>query len=211
MNILNVTQGSEQWLSARAGKHKSSRTHDLMPLKSGSYGATRKNYETEVACEVLTSRIEPLFTTAAMQRGIDYQHKAQQAFELVVGDVENVGLVIHPKNERFVASPDGLVKGEKSLIEIKVPNSATHLEYILKDEVPVRYLHQIQAQLACTQYDACYFVSWDDRVPAELQLFIKKVQRDDKLIAQIEKEVETFLAGVDEMVSALKSKMREAA
>lgn len=210
MKTLDVVQGSPEWLAARCAKHRASRTDDLLAkLRSGSYGQSRENYKTEVVLETLTGRIEPSFTTPAMQRGIDLEPAARAAFEVLYGEIETVGLVIHPENDRFVASPDGLVKGEKTLLEIKCPNSATHVEYILKNAIPLKYFHQIQAQLAVTGYNACFFVSYDDRVPPELQLYIKKVKRCEVAIKNIMDELEIFLKDVDDTVAQLREKIKQ--
>lgn len=212
MKTLNVIQGSDAWLAARAGKHRASRTADMLAKTKSGWGASRENYKSEIVCELLTNRIEPSFTSPAMQRGIDLEAKARSAFELVQSvDVQTVGLVIHPTIENFVASPDGLI-GEDGLVEIKCPNTSTIIDYHLKSEVPNKYILQIQSQLACTERSYCYFVAYDDRLPPDLSLFVKKIERDDALIKTIEKETITFLDECFDTLSQLKSlQQREAA
>lgn len=210
MKILNVQQGSAEWLAARCAKHRASRTADMLAKTKSGWGASRANYKSELVCENLTNQIAPSFTSEAMQRGIDLEAKARSAFALVQNcDVQQIGLVVHAKNEHFVASPDGWIPDEKALLEIKCPNTNTHIEYLLSKEVPSKYNLQIQSQLACSGADYAYFVSYDDRLP-DLSLFIKKVERDNKLIAEIEEQTEEFLEEVADTVAQLK-KLKEAA
>lgn len=216
MKIIEVTQGSSEWFAARAGKHRASRTSDLMSTtKSKTRGATYMNYRSDLICERLTGQIEPTYTSPAMQRGIDLESKARNAFSLVQNcDVRTVGLLQHEGFADFVASPDGLIESEKALLEIKVPNTATMIDLHLTGEIPNKYILQMQAQLACAgeDYEYCYFVSYDDRLPPDLSLFIKKVERDTKLIKQIEDEACELLNDVADAVSQLKSlQQREAA
>jgi len=46
-------------------------------------------------------------------------------------------------------------------------------------------------------------VSFDPRFPAHLQMIVIRVERDDELIATLEKEVTIFLKEVDETVQKL--------
>jgi len=100
------------------------------------------------------------------------------------------------------ASPDGLVNDD-GLIEIKCPNTATHIETLLSQTVPGKYNTQMQFQMACTGRKWCDFVSFDNRLPHELQLFVKRVPRDDEFIKQIEAEIVQFLAELDEKIKKL--------
>ena len=118
--------------------------------------------------------------------------------------VEEIGFVQHPSIEQAGASPDGLV-GDDGLVEIKCPNTATHIETLLSQSVPAKYLPQIQWQLACTNRQWCDFVSFDPRMPEGAQLFIKQVTVDRDYIAQMEQEVCKFLSEVDQKLSQLRS------
>lgn len=210
MKTLDVVQGSLEWFMGRCGKHKASRSSDMLAKTKSGWGASRDNYEGEIACELLTKKMEQSFVTATMQRGIDLEPKARSALELVLGlDIKTVGLCIHSTMDDFVASPDGLIEND-GLVEIKCPNTATIIDYHLKNEVPQKYILQIQSQLAVTEREYCIFCAYDDRLPADLSLFIKKVQRDDKMIKMIETETRIFMDGCYEKVSKLR-KLREAA
>jgi predicted phage-related endonuclease len=91
------------------------------------------------------------------------------------------------------------------LIEIKCPNSATHLETLLGQAVPAKYETQIQFQLACTGRQWCDFVSYDPRMPEAMRLFVKRVARDDKRIKELETEIAGFLLEMAVKLSELNS------
>src|SRR5208283_4140098 len=99
---------------------------------------------------------------------------------------------IHPKIDRGAASPDGVV-GKDGLIEIKCPETTTHLEYLIAGVVPEEYQPQMLWQMACTGRKWCDFVSYDQRLPKHLQLFQARFNRDDMRIAEYETAVEGFL------------------
>jgi putative phage-type endonuclease len=204
MNTLEVLQGTDDWKLARAGRVTASRICDVLAkIKSGE-AAARRNYKAQIISEILSGQPqESGFVSAEMKFGTENEPFARAAYE-ITNDVmvQQVGLVIHPRIERSAASPDGLV-GSDGLIEAKVPNTATHIDYILKGEVPADYQPQILWQMACTGREWCDFVSYDPRLPSRLQLFVKRLERDDKRIAEMEKEVEKFLAEVDETLAAL--------
>jgi predicted phage-related endonuclease len=99
--------------------------------------------------------------------------------------------------------------GDDGLIEIKCPNSATHLDYLEADKPPNKYLTQMMAQMACTGRKWCDFVSFDPRLPEGLQLLIIRVNADDKYILAMENEVIEFLAEVEATVASLNKRMEK--
>jgi len=113
-----------------------------------------------------------------------------------------VGFVRHPTIEWAGASPDGLV-GDDGCIEIKCPNTLTMIETLLSQKVPGKYFTQMQFQLACTGRNWCDYVVFDPRMPEKAQLFVKRVDRDDAYIAEIEAEIVKFLAEVKSQVQQL--------
>ena len=204
MKIIDFPQGSTEWLQARAGKVTASRINDVMAkIKSGE-AASRKDYKAQIVAEILTGTPqENGFKSAEMQWGNDQEPFARAAYEIATGAmVDQVGLVLHPTIERGAASPDGLV-GPDGLVEIKCPKTATHLQYLVDGKVPTHYQPQMLWQMACTGRDWCDFVSFDPRLPDHLQLFIRRFNRDQKRIDEIESEVRAFLAEVDAILAAL--------
>jgi putative phage-type endonuclease len=183
--IEMIEQRSDAWFEARIGKVTASRVADVLAKTKTGYSATRDNYMAQLVCERLTGQKGESFNNAAMQHGTDTEPLARAAYESLKDVlVDEVGFVPHPSIIMAGASPDGLV-GDDGLLEIKCPNTATHIETLLSQTVPSKYNTQMQFQLACTGRQWCDFASFDNRLPAELQLFVKRVPRDNMYIRQI--------------------------
>ena len=200
-----MDQRTPEWFAARLGKVTASRVADVMARTKTGESASRKNYLAELVVERLTGRPTEGFTNAAMQWGTDTEPQARAAYEMETGQaVTEVGFVDHP--DLFAgASPDGLV-GDDGLIEIKCPNTATHIDTVLSGEIPAKYVTQMQWQMACTGRQWCDFVSFDPRLPGKLQLFVKRCPRDNEAIEKMEAEVATFLKEVSDKETALRAK-----
>ena len=183
-----MEQRTEEWFSARLGKVTASRVADVLAkIKSGE-SASRKNYKMELVVQRLTGKQGESFTNAAMEWGTEQEPFARMAYEAHTGTfVKEEGFVDHPTIEGFGCSPDGIV-GE-GLIEIKAPNTANHIETVLENKVPSKYIPQMQCQMACTGAKWCDFVSFDPRLPEDLQLFVVRVERDQEYIDAMEVEV----------------------
>lgn len=208
-----IVQGTPEWFAARAGKVTASRVADVIAKTKSGYSTSRANYLAELLCERLTGVCEPGFTSAPMQWGKDQEPFARQAYEFRKGvEVYEVGFIDHPEVAMSGASPDGYV-GDDGLIEIKCPNTATHLDTLLNGGVAGKYVTQIQWQLACTGRAWCDFVSFDPRLPAELQLHIERIPRDVSTILELEGEVTGFIRELDAKVVQLRQRyaVREAA
>lgn len=198
-----IAQGSAEWFAQRAGKVTASRVADVIAKTKTGWGASRANYAAQLVAERLTGNVEPTFTNAAMQWGSDKEPEAREAYEFHAGVfVDQVGMIDHPVIAMTGASPDGLV-GDDGLVEIKCPNTATHIETLLSGKVPAKYVTQMAWQMACTGRVWCDFVSFDPRMPEHMRLFVQRVARDDALIATLEAEVSTFLTEVSETVASL--------
>jgi putative phage-type endonuclease len=201
--IEMIEQRSDAWFEARIGKVTASRVADVIAKTKTGYSATRDNYMAQLVCERLTGEKGESFTNAAMQHGTDTEPLARISYEVAQNVlVDEVGFVPHPTIEMAGASPDGLI-GDDGLLEIKCPNTATHIETLLSQTVPSKYNTQMQFQMACTGRSWCDFVSFDNRLPAELQLFVKRVPRDDLFIKQTEAEIVQFLAELDDKINKL--------
>jgi putative phage-type endonuclease len=198
-----MEQGTEAWFNIRIGKVTASRVADVLAKTKTGYSTTRDNYMAQLVCERLTGQKGESFTNAAIQHGIETEAYARAAYEARYDVlVDEVGFVPHPTIEMSGASPDGLV-GDDGLIEIKCPNTATHIETLLSESVPNKYYTQMQFQIACTGRKWCDFVSFDNRLPTELQMFVKRVPRDDVYIRLIEDEIVKFLAELDTKINQL--------
>lgn len=215
--LVEVQQGSAEWVAMRVGIVTGSRIADVVAKLKRKEGesAARRNYKTEVICEILTGRAYDHFVSKEMRWGIENEMFARNAYELHVDAVEQagsyqidgesvqrVGFALHPRIARFGASPDVLV-GADGLAEFKCPNTSTHLEYIIEGVIPPEYQWQMLAEMACSERQWCDFVSYDPRLPKRLQMFVRRLERDDARIAEMEAEVVKFLAEVDELIAKL--------
>jgi len=201
--IEMMDQGSEEWFTIRIGKVTASRVADVIAKTKTGYSASRDNYMAQLVCERLTGQKGESFTNAAMQHGTDTEPLARAAYEAFKDVlVDEVGFVPHPTIKMAGASPDGMV-GDDGLLEIKCPNTATHIETLLSESVPGKYFTQMQFQLSCTGRQWCDFVSFDNRLPEELQLFVKRVPRDEVFIRLIEAEIVQFIAELDDKINKL--------
>lgn len=201
-----LIQGSEEWLLARVGKVTASRIADLMAkLRDGRPGASYHNYMAELIAERLTGQPKEHFTNAAMMWGTEHEPEARSAYSFFHDvDVVQVGLIDHPTINMAAASPDGLV-GDYGLVEIKCPNTATHIETLLSRVIDGKYVKQMQFQMACTRRNWCDFVSYDPRMPERLKLFVMRVKRDDALISQMESEIIAFISELEAKIENLNS------
>lgn len=198
-----LIQGSDEWLASRLGRITASRMADLMAKTKTGWGASRANYAAELLCERLTRSAAPRFINDAMRWGTDQEPYARQAYSERQGcDVFEVGFIAHPEIERAGASPDGYV-GNDGLVEFKAPNTATHLDTLLSEMIPERYILQMQFQMAVTGRQWCDFCSFDPRCPEHLQMFIKRIPRDHGLILDLEGEVASFDREIEDRIAAL--------
>lgn len=205
MSDIDLIQGSDAWLEARVGSLGASRIAEAVARTKTGWGASRANLMAEMVAERLTGTPADRFTNAAMQWGTEKEPEARAAYEFLTDvDVALVGIVRHPTIDGTHASPDGLV-GEDGLVEIKAPNTATHIETLLGQKVPEKYVTQMQWQMACTGRRWCDFASYDPRLPEAMRLFVSRVERDDALIATLEKDIAAFLAELAEKVTNLRA------
>jgi len=202
-----MEQRTEEWFSARLGKVTASRVADVLAkIKSGE-SASRKNYKMELVVQRLTGKPQESFTNAAMEWGTEQEPFARMAYEAHTSTfVKEEGFVDHPTIEGFGCSPDGIV-GD-GLIEIKCPNTANHIETVLDNKAPSKYIPQMQCQMACTGAKWCDFVSFDPRVPEDLQLLVVRVERDQEYIDSMEVEVKQFLSEVLDLFNQLKARQK---
>lgn len=208
---LQFSQGTDEWRAARCGSLGASQIADALARTKTGYGASRANLMSVLLVERLTGVPTETFVNDAMRRGNEKEPDARIAYEFASGlMVEQVGLFKHPTIAGTHASPDGHI-GDDGSLEIKCPNTATHIDTLLSDSIPDKYVKQMQWQMAATGRLWTDFVSFDDRVPPEMRLFIKRVPRDDSKISEMEREVSAFLAELEEKLAHLQQRFARAA
>jgi len=201
---LHIEQGSDEWKQARLGHVTASNIAEVMSKGKGNAEAVgRYKYKVRLVAERLTMTAGESYANAAMQWGIEQEQFACIEYEAATNQfVDKVGFVLHPEIEWVGVSPDRLV-GQEGLIEVKCPNTTTHLDYLFENKVPSEYYKQIQCQLWVTGRQWCDFISYDPRLPKRNQLLIVRTERDEKLIAEMKTETEKFLDEVKTLIMKL--------
>ena len=188
-----MEQRSEEWFQQRLGKVTASRISDVIAKTKTGVSTSRHNYLIQLVSERLTGKKAETYINQAMQDGIDREDEARTLYELKFGKVNEVGFFEHPTILMSGASPDGALVNDNGGIEIKSPIETTHTNTLMSQSVPSKYIPQIQWQMACANRLWVDFVSFDPRAPEGLQLFVTRIERDDKYILEMEAEVNKFL------------------
>jgi hypothetical protein len=207
MIIITDTQRDGAWLQARCGMATASRFKDIMARTKSSPAAARRNYLVELATERMTKQASNGFVSAAMNWGTEQEAPAKIVYAQQMDvEIDEVGFCRHDKLMAG-ASPDGLIDWD-GLIEIKCPyQSANHIETWLFG-MPSEHMAQVQGQMWITGRQWADFVSYDPRMPEDLQLYVQRVQRDEAYITELQNHVELFLGEVDGLVATLMGKAR---
>ena len=203
-----LEQRSPEWYQFRLGNIMASKIKDLMTKTKYGESKYKENYRYELAIERLTGKqavVVPL--NEAMRNGIEREPEAREAFTSKLNlSVREVGSYKHPLIERSGASPDGMVSdgNQEFTLEIKAPTMMTHARNLLAKDLPSQYKHQVQWQIACAGVNGAYWVSYNPEFPEDTRMKYLFVERDDKLIAEMETAVKQFDFEVDQLVNLLK-------
>ena len=195
MIIHNIEQRSEAWYAAKCGLVTSTRFKSLVAKETtDSY----KDLVTNIACEIITGKIEETYSNAMMEYGIETEPLARQEYEWITDIlVKTVGFIKPDENHKYHNwigdSPDGLLP-EDGILEIKCPLARTHFEYIEANKLPSEYRHQVQGHLFVTGLSFCDFVSF---VPG-MKLFINRVEPDLELFAEFERRMDILIPQVEQ-------------
>ncbi len=196
--IFNCEQGKKEWFDVRRGIVTASRFDDVMAKgKGGGESITRRKYMLTLIGERLTGETADSHSNGHMERGKEMEPEARDTYSLVTGlEVKQVGFI--KLGENIGASPDGL-PGDGCL-EIKTKLPALHLDCMLRGQVPAEHMKQIQGQLWVSDLEWCDFVSFWSGLP----IFIKRVNRDSKMIAEIHSAVSLFIEEMLETMEEIK-------
>lgn len=207
LNIITALQQDAEWFAARIGCLTASRIADAVAKRTKGNGELqcRADLRLALAVERVTNKPSENYVSKWMERGVEMEPLARAAYELRRDvETEQVGFVIHPTLNWAGCSPDGLI-GTDGLLELKVPKSTTHAEYLLGECVPEEYIPQMTWQLACCpgrQWND--FVSYCPDFPAPLDVFICRLNRDNQKIAVMEAESTVFLKEVEDLTLRLR-------
>lgn len=210
MRVIDCTQGTPEWHAARCGKVTGSRVADVVRRTKSGVSASRNTYAGELVAERLSGYQQAgTFTSSAMQWGKDNEAAAREMYGFATESiVREVGFVDHGTIAWAGVSPDGLVDHD-GLVSFKCPNSATHIATLLGAPIDPDYVKQMVWEMACTGRQWCDFVSFDPRMPAEMQMSIQRVGRDPMVIVDMESEVRKFLGEIEATVAQLQARFRQ--
>lgn len=203
MDDADLAQNTDEWRKARCGSLGASQISEALAKTKSGWGASRANVMATIIAERLTGVPSEGYVSAAMARGKELEAQAKLAYELRTGaNVQLVGIVRHPTIVGSHASPDGLV-GDRGLVEIKVPNLATHIDYLISQKIPMPYQQQIAWQMICTGRVEADFCSYAPDLPPSMQLFIKPFDLRAEWAQELETEVRAFLKETDHKIEDL--------
>lgn len=186
MQIINIEQGTQDWLDARKGVITGSRFKDIVTPSKAELSKSSKSYMYELVAERMGATVN-FFQNEYMQRGNELEPDARTAYEFVKDiTVEQVGFCLHD-NKLIGVSPDGLV-GEDGGLEIKCPKETTHISYLDNGGLPLIYKPQVQGSMWVTGRKWWDFMSYHPDLPP----LIIRVQRDDEYIKSMEEGIIKF-------------------
>lgn len=182
-------QLSPDWHELRRGVPTASNFDRIIQAVKGDYSKAASKYIAELIAE--TVHYDPnAFTekpmNAAMRHGVDCEPEARRWYEMHHDcHVRQVGFVVSGCG-RFGCSPDGLV-GDDGLLELKCPQPATHVEYLMERVLPNEYKAQVHGQLLVTGRKWVDFMSY----AVCHKPFIVRVYPDE-FTKKLRKHLETF-------------------
>ena len=197
-----IPQGSSEWFAARCGKISASRLGDIMRKTKWGESTYKAKVRLELAIERITGKsVSSTVMSQAMYDGVEREPDARTLFEAVTGkEVALCGSFDHPNIVNTSASPDGLLRGENAVLEIKCPTHATHAKNLMSDKMPKNYEYQVQWQIQCTESDFAYFASYHPDFPPALRLKWVRVEKDDSIIKSLEEAVRQFDIEIEDLI-----------
>lgn len=208
---MTVTQNTPEWLALRAGKFTASRFADLLAFgkKDGKPLKSRTDYIGEVVAELLTGQPREQARAKPLDWGHDVEAAARAAYEAETGLlVETVGFAIHPGLPFVGCSPDFLV-GDDGMGQIKCPFSPlVHIE-TLRAGMSEEHVAQVQGEMWVTGRKWSDFVSYDPRMPANLRLYVQRIEADYDFHLRLEEAAKSAWDEVQSFMDFLSRRGRE--
>lgn len=162
MIIHECEQGSKEWYQLRHAKVTGTTFGKI-------FGADDLKVVDRLIAETVSDEIEETgYKSEEMQRGDEYEPLVRKEYEKQrAHKVDVFGFISSERFPWMGYSPDGIIKvGEvyRKAIEIKCPDTKTHVRYIRMDKVPNEYKHQVLLIfLVCPTIEEVTFISYDPR------------------------------------------------
>ena len=206
MRILCHEQGNAEWLKWKTGRIGGSRIRAAMRRlerasngkKAGDWHGDHDVLVHELCRELITGKpAKHNNLSFEMQYGLAHESEARDAYQEFIGEqVKQTGWVGHPNGKKFGfigCSPDGYLRGWG--LEIKVPTLKEHIDTMLADVVPEKYVPQMQLCMLVCELPEWEYVSFsppdpqdEERfaLPEELRLWTKRLKADYDLHRKME-------------------------
>jgi hypothetical protein len=197
MRKIDVEQGSLEWHRLRQGKV----TGTTLKSAIGS-PKVQETLMYKIIAELMTEPQISDINSASVARGRELEPIARKAVEAKSGiNFIETGMLISDDIEGFGMSPDGIFEDKDGKIigglEIKCPDSKTHIKYCIDGGLPKEYDDQVKAPfLMSDDIQWWYFASFDDR-NYELPLFLIRISRDQwEGIERDREKLKAFISSV---------------
>lgn len=192
LNNHKETMTEDELAAFKAANPKSRVTTKEMPFSDGTFTwLNRKVAEYYMPDEAFLEDNElKQVNNRAVQHGELWESEARARYAEAMGyEVYEVGFVPLKGYEAFAGgSPDGMIREEIGLIEIKCAwNAEVHQDYLLMTkpedlkQYNLQYYAQMQYNCIVTECDFCDFVAFDPRTSKSKQLKVLRIPRDEEM------------------------------
>ena len=163
----NVIQGSVEWGIVRTGRITGSHFADIMPAEKARSKWTKGQltYLRKVAAEILTGiSSDKEFSNGSMDHGTEMEPISREYLsDHLMVPIRECGFF--EISEYAGSSPDGIIGDMDKVLEMKNPDSQTHLKYFLDPmELWKEYKWQVTGEMLATGIDQALLVSFDFRM-----------------------------------------------
>jgi putative phage-type endonuclease len=198
----DIEQRSDEWHSLRLGCISASISSRII-TSTGERATGFQDVVNQMVAENLTSKpANEIFINDAMQHGIDTEAEAINFFEFANDvTVQQVGFCkIDLPDVNIGCSPDGIIKQNKHLLEIKCPQPKKQIKVLRDGKLPTEYKSQVQMQLYVCNAEKLEFLSYHPST----KFFTTTISRDEPFISRLS----NLLMEANDLINELTLKLR---
>lgn len=199
--IKDIEQGSVEWLVMRSGKVTASGLKNILtPTLKVRTGEMPYTYMMQILAEQwIGGNLPQVQGVWDLEQGQLLESEARPFFTLVTGLEVETAAFIESDDERFGASPDGIIAGKREGLELKCPHLVTHLKYLDRGELPEEYALQVHGSIYASGFDRWHFCSYRRNFPP----LILTIERDEKIMSAIQSALDSFFEQLDAAMDKL--------